>query len=308
MNKIIIIGGATASGKTAFGVETAKMLDTSVISCDSMQIYKYMNIGTAKVSDEETQGVCHYMVDIANPQDEFSVGEYSIQAKKHIDSIIAQGKIPVIVGGTGLYIDSILYSFSFGGEKDEKLRRELEDQLEKFGKDYMYDKLKEIDIEDAKKIHPNNTKRVIRALEIYYSTGKNKSQMNNSEKTLLYEPCMVVLNPDRKKLYERINRRVDIMFEKGLEEEVKNLLDINVGFDKQSMQAIGYKEFKDYFEKKISKNELIEKIKQNSRNYAKRQLTWLKRYDFAKWFDPTSQHDECIEYIKDFCKGANNEI
>lgn len=308
MKNIVIIGGATASGKTAVSVEVAEKLNSPVISCDSMQIYKDMNIGTAKVTPQERQGIEHYMIDIVNPIDEYSVGEYSLRAKECIDNILDKGKTPIIVGGTGLYIDSVLYSFSFGGEKDEKIRKELESQLEKFGKDHMYRQLYELDPEDAEKIHPNNTKRVLRALEIYYSTGKVKSQMSQNERKLLYNPCMVVLNPPREILYERINKRVDKMFEEGLEEEVKNLLSQGVDFDKQSMQAIGYKEFKEYFNGNINKSELIEIIKQNSRNYAKRQLTWFKRYDFAKWFDSTTQQSQCIDYILDFCKGAKNEI
>lgn len=308
MNKIVIIGGATASGKTSMSIEAAKCLDSCIISCDSMQIYRNMDIGTAKITQEEMQGIKHYMIDIVDPHDEFSVGEYSQKAREYIDSVIAQGKIPVIVGGTGLYIDSILYSFSFGGEKDENLRNDLESQLMEFGKDYMYEKLMEIDPIDAQKIHPNNTKRVLRALEIYYSTGKKKSEMLDEERKLLYDPCMVVLNPSREVLYDRIDKRVDKMFEEGLENEVRGLLSEGVGFDRQSMQAIGYKEFEEYFSGKITLSELKEKIKRNSRNYAKRQLTWFKRYDFARWFDPLKEKNECLNYINDFCKGANNEI
>lgn len=309
MNKIIIIAGATASGKTAFSVELAKKLNTQIISCDSMQIYKHMDIGTAKITTDEMDGITHHMVDIVLPNQPFSVGEYSQKATKIIDSLLNNNKIPIIVGGTGLYIDSILYNMSFGGEKDNKLREDLQKQLELHGKEYMHNLLKQIDPEDAQKIHPNNTKRVLRALEIYYSTGKSKSLMQTQEKKINYDCCLIVLNPPRDILYERINKRVDVMFEKGLENEVKKLIDNKlVDFDCQSMQAIGYKEFKDYFEGSISIDELKSKIKQNSRNYAKRQLTWFKRYDFAKWYDILESKNECMNYILNWIKGDNNEF
>ena len=297
MNKIVIIGGATASGKTSLGVEIAKMLDSEIISCDSMQIYRHMDIGTAKVTTEESHGIRHHMIDVVEPNCEYSVGEFAKEADKKISEIQSKGKIPVLVGGTGLYLDAILYPMSFGGERDEKLRKDLFDELEKFGKDYMYNKLKAIDPVDAAKIHPNNTKRVLRALEIYYSTGEIKSDLVSKERQLRYDPCMVVLNPPREILYQRINSRVDKMFTEGLEKEVKTLVQNGVGFDFQSMQAIGYKEFSEYFDGLITLEQLKEKIKQNSRNYAKRQITWLKKYNFAKWFDPLTERQSCIDYV-----------
>lgn len=299
MNKIVIIGGATASGKTSLGVEIAKMLDSEIISCDSMQIYRHMDIGTAKVTTEESHGIRHHMIDVVEPNCEYSVGEFAKEADEKISEILTKGKIPVLVGGTGLYLDAILYPMSFGGERDEKLRKDLFDELEKFGKDYMYNKLKAIDPVDAAKIHPNNTKRVLRALEIYYSTGEIKSDLVSKERQLRYDPCMVVLNPPREILYQRINSRVDKMFTEGLEKEVKTLVQNGVGFDCQSMQAIGYKEFSEYFDGLITLEQLKEKIKQNSRNYAKRQITWLKKYNFAKWFDPLTERQSCIDYVSD---------
>lgn len=297
MNKIVIISGATASGKTSLGVEIAKMLDSEIISCDSMQIYRHMDIGTAKVTTEESHGIRHHMIDVVEPNCEYSVGEFAKEADKKISEIQSKGKIPVLVGGTGLYLDAIIYPMSFGGERDEKLRKDLFDELEKFGKDYMYNKLKAIDPVDAAKIHPNNTKRVLRALEIYYSTGEIKSDLVSKERQLRYDPCMVVLNPPREILYQRINSRVDKMFTEGLEKEVKTLVQNGVGFDFQSMQAIGYKEFSEYFDGLITLEQLKEKIKQNSRNYAKRQITWLKKYNFAKWFDPLTERQSCIDYV-----------
>lgn len=299
MNKIVIIGGATASGKTSLGVEIAKMLDSEIISCDSMQIYRHMDIGTAKVTAEESHGIRHHMIDVVEPNCEYSVGEFAKEADEKISEIQSKGKIPVLVGGTGLYLDAILYPMSFGGERDEKLRKDLFDELEKFGKEHMYNKLKAIDPVDAAKIHPNNTKRVLRALEIYYSTGEIKSDLVSKERQLRYDPCMVVLNPPREILYQRINSRVDKMFTEGLEKEVKTLVQNGVGFDCQSMQAIGYKEFFEYFDGLITLEQLKEKIKQNSRNYAKRQITWLKKYNFAKWFDPLTERQSCIDYVLD---------
>lgn len=297
MNKIVIIAGPTASGKTALGVEIAKILNSEIISCDSMQIYKRMDIGTAKVAQAEAQGVIHRMIDLVEPSERFSVGEYAKVAEGYISDLIANGKIPVVVGGTGLYLDAILYNMSFGGECDEKLRKQLFEELDSYGKEYMYEKLKKLDPQDAEKIHPNNTKRVLRALEIYYTTGDVKSRLLTKERQLKYEPCMAVLNPDRELLYERINFRVDKMFDEGLQNEVEKLISEGVTFDCQSMQAIGYKEFKSYIDKEIDRSALIEKIKQDSRNYAKRQITWLKKYDFAKWFNPITQKQDCIDYI-----------
>lgn len=297
MNKIVIIAGATASGKTALGVEIAKILDSEIISCDSMQIYKRMDIGTAKATLSERRGVIHRMIDIVEPNDEYSVGEFASKAHEYIEDMIKRGKVPVIVGGTGLYLDAILYPMSFGGQKDDSLRQRLSDELDEYGKEYMYEKLKSLDSDDAAKIHPNNTKRVLRALEIYYSTGEIKSELLKKEKTLKYAPCMVVLNPPREALYERINSRVDKMFSDGLIDEVKGLVKEGISFDCQSMQAIGYKEFKAYFDNEADLSALKEKIKQNSRNYAKRQITWLKKYDFAKWFDPIKERQSCIDYV-----------
>ena len=300
MNKIVIISGATASGKSDFAIDIAKKLGGEIISCDSMQVYKSMNIGTAKIKPNEMRGVAHHMIDVVEPTEQFSVGEYSQMAKRIIDGICNRGKVPIVVGGTGLYIDSIIYPMTFGGSKDVGIRSELEREYEEFGTEYMYNKLVEIDPEDAKKIHPNNVKRVLRALEIYKVSGKCKSDMRELGRELDYDCRMIVLNPPRDLLYERINKRVDLMFEEGLRAEVVNLLKSGVTFDMQSMQAIGYKEFKEYFDGKIDEIRLKEVIKQNSRNYAKRQVTWLKKYEFAKWFDLQSQRTQAQEFILNY--------
>ncbi|MDE6211499.1 MAG: tRNA (adenosine(37)-N6)-dimethylallyltransferase MiaA [Clostridia bacterium] len=286
MSKLILIVGATASGKSQIGVDLAKRFDGEIISCDSMQVYKDMNIGTAKVTREEMQGIPHYLIDVADANSQFSVGEYASLADEVISDVVSRGKIPIVVGGTGLYIDGILYPMTFGGDKNIKIRNELERQLALYGKEYMHSLLAEIDPIDAQKIHPNNVKRVLRALEIYKTTGVCKSDLQEKTKDLKYDICMIALDVDRKKLYERIDARVDKMFEIGLLNEVKQLLLNGVEFANQSMQAIGYKEFKEYFSGIKTLEETKDTIKQNSRNYAKRQLTWFKKYDFAKWFDP----------------------
>ncbi len=297
MIKVFVIAGPTASGKSAFGVDIAKEINGEIISCDSMQIYKRMNIGTAKISIEEMDGVVHHLIDIVEPNEEFSVGEYSFRANELIGDIVSRGKVPIVVGGTGLYIDSILYPMSFGGCKNIAIRKSLEEDCEKYGKEYMHALLREIDPLDAEKIHPNNVKRVLRALEIYKTTGERKSDMQISQRKLQYDCCMTVLDIARDVLYKRIDSRVDDMFERGLTKEVDALLEEGISFDGQSMQAIGYKEFRLLYEKKITEDEVKEKIKQNSRNYAKRQITWLKKYEFAKWFDSMTSRNEAREYI-----------
>ena len=246
MSKLILVVGATASGKSQIGVNLAKKYNGEIISCDSMQVYRDMNIGTAKITSEEMQSIPHYMIDIVNADAQFSVGEYASMADKAINDIISRGKVPIIVGGTGLYVDGILYPMTFGGDKNIEIRAELESQFALYGKEYMHSMLAEIDPIDAQKIHPNNVKRVLRALEIYKTTGTCKSNLQEKNKDLKYEVCMIALDVDRNVLYQRIDTRVDKMFEIGLLNEVKQLLSNGVGFENQSMQAIGYKEFKNY--------------------------------------------------------------
>jgi tRNA dimethylallyltransferase len=254
-----------------------------------------MDIGTAKIGKDEFRGVKHYMLDIIEPDREFSVAEYKEQAEEAIDEIIKSGKIPVITGGTGLYIDSLIYPFSYGGaEKNEELRAELNLELAEHGAEYIHNKLKEIDPETAGRLHPNNTRRVIRAIEIA-SSGITMSEKKDIRKPIR-DYIMAGLNLERAELYERINQRVDKMFEKGLLDEVTRLKE-KYSFDLQSMQAIGYKEFKPYFNSEIDLIEIKELIKKNTRNYAKRQLTWFKHYDNIKWFNPVTEYEKGIEYI-----------
>lgn len=284
MEKLIVIAGATASGKTAAAVRLAQLINGEIINSDSMQVYKYMDIGTAKVTDEEKDGIVHHMIDIVSPELEYSVAEYVVAAKKVISDVVKRGKVPILSGGTGLYIESLIYPFDFSNaDKNADIRRQLEEELKSYGAEYMYKQLCNIDPIDAAKMHPNNTKRIIRALEIYRTTGKVKSQ-NSCERIPLYDLEFYCINREREELYSRIDRRVDIMFEKGLLSEVDSLINQhNLNFDMQSMQAIGYKEFRSFYEGKADLNEVKENIRLDSRHYAKRQLTWLRRYDFAQW-------------------------
>ncbi len=286
MSKIILVVGATASGKSQIAVNLAKRFNGEIVSCDSMQVYKNMDIGTAKITLEEMQGIKHHLIDVVNAESDFSVGEYAVMADEAIDDILSREKTPIVVGGTGLYVDGILYPMTFGGDKNILIRQELEKELELYGKEYMHELLVKIDPYDAEKIHPNNVKRVLRALEIYRTTGNCKSNMQEKSKNLKYDVCMIALDLDRNVLYKRINERVDKMIEAGLLNEIKFLLSKGIGFEKQSMQAIGYKEFKEYMSGLKTLEETVEAIKRNSRNYAKRQLTWFKKYDFAKWYSP----------------------
>lgn len=283
MQKILAIAGATASGKSKVAVELAKKLNGEIISMDSMQIYKHMDIGTAKVTLQEMENIPHHMIDIVEPNMPFSVSDFVKLAKDKINEITARGKLPILAGGTGLYFESLIYPFNFGGAKsDEDIKNNLYKQLEQFGAEYLHKKLMEIDPIDGAKIHPNNTKRLIRALEIYEITGNTKTN-NSTNKQLLYDLDMYVLDWDREILYDRIEKRVQIMFDNGLQKEIENLLEVGITFDMQSMQGIGYKEFASYFDGKCSLDDVKNAIILNSRHYAKRQITWFKRYDFAKF-------------------------
>lgn len=286
MQKIIAIAGPTASGKSKIAVQLAKKLNGEIISVDSMQIYKKMDIGTAKVTPDEMQNIPHHLIDIVEPNVPFSVLEFVSLAKEKINEIAQKGKLPILVGGTGLYFESLIFPFNFGGAKsDEQVKNSLLQELEENGAEYMHNKLKQIDPIDAEKIHPNNTKRLIRALEIFEITGKTKSD-SSSERNLLYDIDMYVLDCDRDILNERIKARVQIMFDMGLVEEIESLLNCNVKFDMQSMQGIGYKEFEGYFKGECLLEDVKNTIILNTKHYAKRQVTWFKRYKFAKFITP----------------------
>ena len=279
MPKILVICGATASGKTSLAVECAKQLNTEIISADSLLIYKGLNIGTAKPSMEERAGIKHHLIDVVEPTKSFSVSDYEGIALPIVEDLLAKGKTPIICGGTGFYINSLLYKSGFGGAgADEKVRTYYENILEEKGKEYLHDILKQKDPESAEKLHFNDTKRVIRALEIYDVTGKKKSEQTDTL-TPRHPFVAVSIQHERERLYERINQRVDIMFEDGLEKEIQGLLTQGINKEHQCMQGIGYKEVVEGWENGYSIEEIKELIKKNTRNYAKRQITFFKRLE-----------------------------
>ena len=286
--KIIFVVGPTASGKSALAVKIARRIGSDVISADSMQIYKSMDVGTAKATEAEMQGVRHFMINVAEPSDDFSVAEYSENAEKYIENMQKDGKIPVVCGGTGLYVESLLYPLNFANtEKSSEIRDKLNAEYDEIGGEAMWERLYKLDPESAGKLHPNDKKRLVRALEILLSGEKKTTEETREYKC---DPLIVVLNfEDRAKLYERIDKRVDLMFENGLLEEAEGLIRRGVKFLDQSFQAIGYKEFAAYFAGEQTLAETKELIKKNSRNYAKRQLTWFKRYKTAVWFSPDDE-------------------
>lgn len=303
MSKIlppIYIAGPTASGKSALAVKLASKFDSVIISADSMQIYRTLDIGTAKEDISIREKIPHKLIDVVDPNEEFSVAEFARFAKTEIENAQNSGKLPIIVGGTGLYFEALLYPMSFANtNKNDALRESLQKELQNIGAHAMHQKLESLDPQTANRLHENDTKRVIRALEIVLSTGKTLEQ--NQDERQKPDVIMVALNTDRDVLYERINKRVDKMFDEGLVQEVLSVGD----FSYQSMQAIGYKEFANCnFSLKNDKyvvgdaelDQIKDKIKQHSRNYAKRQLTWFRKYDFVKWFD-INDVDGAIEYI-----------
>ena len=285
--KVIVICGPTASGKTALSIELAKKINGEIISCDSMQIYKDMNIGTAKVTEEEMQGIKHYMIDFVSPDERYSVADYKNDAEKIIEIIINKGKTPIIVGGTGLYVDSLIYNIEYPKiNLDEDYRQKLEKEVEEKGLKYLYDVAKKIDEQAVQKISINDKKRIMRVLEIYHATGKTKTEqeVESRKKEVKYDYKIFAINMDREKLYQRINLRVDKMIENGLIEEVENLQKQYNNFP-TAMQCLGYKEVVEYLQNEITKDEMIEKIKQETRRYAKRQLTWFRKNKQTIWID-----------------------
>ena len=302
---LIILTGPTAVGKTDLSIKLSKELNAEIISADSMQIYKYMDVGSAKVTKEEMDGVCHYLIDEVTPDYSFSVSEFQERANNYIKEITDKGKNVLVTGGTGLYLNSLIYNMDFAkSDANEELREQLRLELEENGIDYMHNKLRELDSDAADRIHKNNTKRVIRALEVALSGKKMNDFSNDLKINEKYKPIIIVLNREREHLYKRIDKRVDIMMENGLIEEVKNLLNMGYTKDMISMQGIGYKEIIKYLDGEYELDEAIEIIKRDSRRYAKRQLTWFRRYDDAKWFNLDEYNDseilkqDIISYIE----------
>lgn len=286
--KVIVICGPTASGKTTLSIQLAQKINGEIISSDSMQIYKDMNIGTAKPDQREMQGIKHYLLDFVEPNQRYSVADYKKDAENAIEDILQKGKVPIIVGGTGLYVDSLIYGIEYPNiEFDENYRKELERRVEKEGLEKLYEKAKKIDPQAMKKISRNDQKRILRVLEIYNATGKTKTEqeIESRKNEVKYDYRVFAINMDREKLYDRINKRVDIMIQKGLIEEVENLLKKYNEFP-TAMQGLGYKEVVEYIQGKVLKEDMIENIKRESRRYAKRQITWFKKNKQTIWIGP----------------------
>ena len=298
--KVYVIVGPTASGKTGFSIELAKRVGGEIISADSMQIYKEMNIGTAKVTEEEAQGIKHYLIDFVSPEDRYTVSNFKKDAEEKIEEILAKGKVPIIVGGTGLYVDALIYGIEFQEMQfDEEYRESLMKKAEtEEGLQEIYEEAKKIDPEAIKKIFPNDKKRIIRILEIYKATGKNKTEQEqlSRQNEVKYDYKVFGIYRDRDVLYDRINRRVDIMIEQGLVDEVREIYKKYKKFP-TAMQGLGYKEVVWYLENKISYDEMIYIIKKETRHYAKRQITWFKKTKDIVWLDMEKPLEENLEIV-----------
>ena len=311
-NKLLIIVGPTAVGKTDTSIELAKHLNGEIISADSMQIYKYMNIGTAKPTISEMQGIPHHLINVVEPNEVFTAADFQKQAEKTIAKVISRNKLPIIAGGTGLYINSIIYDMDFTSTVSNwPLRKKLQEDAAKYGNDYIHNELKKIDVGAASRIHKNNVKRVIRAIEIFHESGeKIKDFQKDLKLNNKYDFTLIGLTRDRQELYDRINQRVDIMIKDGLINEVSNLL--NNGYDENliSFKGLGYKEIISYIKYDISLDETIEVLKRDTRRYAKRQLTWFKRLEDIQWYN-LSQYDSkenLISHIIKYIKGHFEDL
>ena len=301
--KLVILTGPTAVGKTKLSIELARKIGGEIISADSMQVYKYMDIGSAKIRPEEMEDIPHFLVDELEPSEEFNVVVFQQKAKQYMEEIYQRGHIPILVGGTGFYIQAVLYDINFSEDDDNhQLREELENLAKEKGAEYMHEELRKIDPASADAIHANNIKRVIRALEYYKLTGQKISEHNEEQrqKDSPYDFSYFVLNDHRNLLYERIDKRVDEMIEEGLVEEVRNLK--NMGYDRSyiSMQGLGYKEILSFLEDEISLEEAIYILKRDTRHFAKRQITWFKREKEVIWVNKPDfeyHNDKIIEFM-----------
>ncbi len=298
--KVIVIVGPTASGKTALSIEVAKKVDGEVISADSMQIYKDMDIGTAKVTKEEAQGIKHYLVDCISPDQRYTVSDFKKDAEAAIEEILSKGKTPIVVGGTGLYVNSLIYGIEYQDmEFDEDYRNSLMEKAEsEEGLAELWEEANKIDPEAMEKISKNDKKRITRVLEIYNATGKTKTEQEilSRQNEVKYDYKVFAISMARELLYERINLRVDLMIKQGLVEEVRNLLNKYDHFP-TAMQGLGYKEVKEYFDGILTYEEMIDKIKQESRHYAKRQLTWFRRNKEIVWLDKNDGMEKNVNTI-----------
>lgn len=299
MGKLLIICGPTASGKTDLAIECAKLLNTEIISADSLYIYKDLNIGTAKPTFEERQGVAHHVIDVVESDDNFTVSDYKSIAEPIIYKLQEQNKIPIVCGGTGFYINSLLFDLSYGkGEGNLEVREKYNNLAKEFGNQYVFDILKQVDVETAKKIHPNDLKRVIRALEIYES-GVKKSDIKD-DLMPKHDYKAFSINYPREELYQRINKRVDIMLQNGLIDEVKGLMDRGITLENQCLQGIGYKEIYSYLMGEISLDDAKELIKLNTRHYAKRQITFFKKLENHYVLTPDNAKNLAKEIVKNY--------
>ncbi len=302
--KLIVVAGPTASGKTRLAIDIAKSVNGEIVNADSMQIYKYMNIGSAKPTLEEQSEAKHHLIDFLDPDEEFSVADYTDLAHKVIAEIASRGKVPIMCGGTGLYINSVVNDITFGEiETDYKLREELNELAKQHGSQYLLDILKEFDPVSAQRLHPGNLRRIVRAIEFYRTTGIpiSEHQEMTKQKESRYEPLMLCVKWDREVLYDRINKRVDIMLNDGLLDEVKRLMEMGYTKELNSMKGIGYKEIIDYFEGNMSLEDTVNLIKQSSRRYAKRQLTWFRRDKRIHWLDANEDFlAEGIQLCREF--------
>ncbi|MGI6765618.1 MAG: tRNA (adenosine(37)-N6)-dimethylallyltransferase MiaA [Lentihominibacter sp.] len=309
MSEIVVIAGPTAVGKTAYAIEIAKAFNGEVVSCDSMQLYKYMDIGSAKPDHEELSQVVHHMVDIIDPREDFSVAAYEKLAREAIRDIFSRDKTPVISGGTGLYLNSLLYDMDFtDGDISSDYRQELEGLRDSKGSEYLHELLYEKDPEAAARIHPNNTKKVIRALERIHEGEVSVRPFDSVQmETAEYQAVLIGLTRNREELYARINERVDALISRGLIDEVKGLMEMGLDASDISMKGIGYKEIIEYLTGETDINTAIDNIKKNTRHYAKRQLTWFRRYDKMKWYN-LSEYLNDEDAIKDICQWLNKNL
>lgn len=293
---LIILTGPTAVGKTSLSLSLAKELDGEIVSADSMQVYRYMDIGTAKIREEERQGIPHHLIDVLDPWEDFNVVRFQKMAREALEEIWERGHIPIVTGGTGFYIQALLYDIHFTeNNEDSSLRKDLENYARENGAEALHSSLAEVDEKAASQIHFNNVKRVIRALEFYYQTGKKISEHNEEERkrTSPYDFKYFVLNDEREHLYARINQRVDLMMEEGLVEEVQKLKEMGCDSTMVSMQGLGYKEILSYLEGECTLDEAVYKIKRDTRHFAKRQITWFKRERDVIWLHkPDYDYDE----------------
>lgn len=293
---LVVLTGPTAVGKTSLSIELAKRINGSIISADSIQVYRYMDIGSAKIMPVEMQGIKHYLVDVLDPKDEFDIARFQAMAHEAMSEIYGEGKIPILVGGTGFYIQSILYEIQFEQEDSNlNYRQELYAYADANGSHALHEKLRAVDAKAAEQIHENNVKRVARALEFYEKTGKKISEHNEEQKAreAFYNSAYFVLNDEREKLYQKIDMRVDLMMENGLVAEVQSLLEKGYTRDLVSMQGLGYKEICSYLAGECSLNEAVTTIKRDTRHFAKRQLTWFRREQDVIWINKNQfEYDE----------------